>query len=84
MTLTLPAILEQQLQSIASESDIPFDELVQEAIEDFVASSLDLNFAVGEGEASAERDGWVGHEDAVKTSRTGSGRREARLVSPCD
>ena len=66
MPVQITPALERELQHLAEESDIPVGDLVQQAIEEFVAYRRDLIQAIRVGEESAERDGWVPHDEVVK------------------
>jgi predicted transcriptional regulator len=66
MTLHLTPAQEQRLQQLAAESHRTPDELAQEAVDSYLNHLETLAAEVQEGEASAERDGWLTHEEVFE------------------
>jgi predicted transcriptional regulator len=66
MTLHLTPALEQRLEHLAAQSNSTPDELAQEAISGYLAHIEALNAEVREGEESAEKDGWLTHEEVFE------------------
>jgi len=63
MTLHLAPELEQKLQYLAAQTERTPDELAQEAVENYLKRIEALATAVREGEESAEREGWLTHDE---------------------
>ena len=57
---------EQRLNQLAATSNRTADELAQEAISGYLNHVESLITAVREGEESAERDGWIPHEEVFE------------------
>jgi predicted transcriptional regulator len=66
MTVHLTAAQEQRLEHLAAQSERSSDELAQEAIDKFLEYKEGLIAAVREGEESAEREGWLSHEEVFE------------------
>jgi predicted transcriptional regulator len=65
MALQLTPALEQQLQELASQSDLTADELAQRALESFVAYRRELNEAVRLGDEDIAAGRVLEHEEVV-------------------
>jgi len=65
MTLHLTSAQERKLQDFAAQSDRTPDELAQTAVDRYLSYLEELAAAVREGEESAEREGWIPHEQVV-------------------
>jgi predicted transcriptional regulator len=63
MAVHLTPAQEQRLEQLAAQSNRTPDELAQEAFDSYLKHIEALSGAVREGEESAERDGWVPHEE---------------------
>ena len=57
---------ELRLQQLASASNRTADQLVHEAIDSYLNHVESLMAAVRVGEESAERDGWIPHEEVFE------------------
>jgi predicted transcriptional regulator len=66
MTVHLTAAQEQRLEHLAAQSERSSDELAQEAIDKFLDHKESLIAEVREGEESAEREGWLSHEEVFE------------------
>jgi predicted transcriptional regulator len=66
MSIQLTPALEQQLDQIAAETDRTTSDLVQETLDDYVKHVASLTADVREGEESAEREGWLTHEEVFE------------------
>lgn len=66
MDVHLTSAQEQRLQHLAAETHRTPDELAQEALDGYLKHIEALTAAVREGEESAERDGWLPHEEVFK------------------
>jgi len=66
MSIHLTPALEQQLDQIAAETNRTTSDLVQEALDDYVKHVACLTAEVREGEESAERDGWLTHDEVFE------------------
>lgn len=66
MSIHLTPALERQLDQIAAETNRTTSDLVQEALDDYVKHVASLTAEVREGEESAERDGWLTHDEVFE------------------
>jgi predicted transcriptional regulator len=66
MSIHLTVAQEQRLEHLAAQTERSSDELAQEAIDRFLDYREALIAAVCEGEESAEREGWLSHEEVVE------------------
>ena len=66
MTLHLTPALEQRLNQLALRANRTPDDLAQEALDGYLNHLQGLTDAVREGEESAERDGWLTHEEVFE------------------
>lgn len=66
MTLHLAPELEERLENLAIVSKRTPDELAGEAVSNYLSYVENLAAEVREGEDSAERDGWLTHEEVFK------------------
>ncbi len=65
MTVNLTPAQEERLLRLAASFQRTPDELAQEAVDGYLEHIEDLTVAIREGEESAERDGWIPHEEVV-------------------
>jgi predicted transcriptional regulator len=63
MAISLTPALEQRLEHLAAEIHRTPDELAQEALDSYMHHIEGLTASVREGEQSAEREGWLSHEE---------------------
>lgn len=66
MAVQLTPALEHELQKLAEECACTVDQLAQGALESYTAYLAQLTRDVQEGEASAERDGWLTTEEVFE------------------
>ncbi len=66
MSIQLTSGLEHQLEQIAAETNRTTSDLVQEAMDGYVKHIASLTATIREGEESAERDGWLTHEEVFE------------------
>ncbi len=66
MSIQLTPALEQQLDQIARETNRTTNDLVQETMDDYVKHIASLTAEVREGEESAEREGWLTHDEVFE------------------
>ena len=66
MSIQLTPTLEQQLDQIAAETNRTTNDLVQETMDGYVKHIESLAAEVREGEESAEREGWLTHEEVFE------------------
>jgi predicted transcriptional regulator len=66
MAIHLTPALMQQLEQIAAETDRTPTDLVQETLDGYVKHLESLTREVREGEESAEREGWLTHEEVFE------------------
>ena len=69
MTLHLTPAVEQRLEHLAAEVHRTPDELAEEAIDGYLKHIEVLTAEVREGHDSAERDGWLTHEEVFHRLR---------------
>jgi len=65
MAIQLPSILEQRLADLAGSRHCTIDSLVSEVLEVYLTHIDALTADVREAEESAEREGWVPHEEVA-------------------
>jgi predicted transcriptional regulator len=63
MALHLTPALEERLQQLAAQSGATADQLTANVLDAYLTHVEELAAAVREGEESAERDGWLTHEE---------------------
>jgi predicted transcriptional regulator len=63
MTVELTTEHESQLKEIAENRQQTVHQVAQEAVADFLAYRTEMEAFVGEGEESAEREGWLTHDE---------------------
>ena len=66
MAIQLTPVLEQSLQRLAAMTNQTVDEVAQEAVEAYLKKIEILTAAVNEAEATADRDGWLTHEEVFE------------------
>ena len=66
MDVHLTPAQEQRLEQLAVQSNRTPDELAREALDGYLTHIESLAAAVREGEESAERDGWLTHEEVFE------------------
>jgi len=66
MSIQLTPALELKLDQIARETNRTTNDLVQETMDDYVKHIASLTAEVREGEESAEREGWLTHEEVFE------------------
>jgi predicted transcriptional regulator len=65
MPLHLTPELEQRLAQLAAQTGRSPDEIAQEALEEYATHLESLIADIREGEESADREGWLTHEEVV-------------------
>jgi predicted transcriptional regulator len=66
MNIQFTPDLERQLEHIAAEMNRTPSDLVQETMDDYVKHIASLTAEVREGEESAEREGWLTHDEVFE------------------
>jgi predicted transcriptional regulator len=66
MAVQLKSGQEEQLQRIAAERGITIEQVLTEVLEDYLRYIERLMADLREGEESAERDGWLTHEEVFE------------------
>ena len=66
MTLHLTPALAQKLQHFASQTERTPDDLAQEAVDGYLSYLETLAAEVRDGEESAEREGWLTHDEVFE------------------
>ncbi len=66
MTVHLTDAQEHQLDNLAALTQRSKDEIAQEALDNYLKHVEALTVAVREGEESAERDGWLTHDEVFE------------------
>jgi predicted transcriptional regulator len=66
MTIPVSTELEERLERLAIETQRTAAELAQQAVEGYLGHVESLTAAVREGEESAERHGWLTHEEVFE------------------
>jgi len=69
MTVNLTPALEHDLEQLAIECNSTPTALAQQAVEEYVQHMKQLTAEVHEGEESAEREGWIPHEEVFDQLR---------------
>lgn len=66
MNVRLTTAQEQRLEQLAAEAHRSAEEIAQGALESYLRHVEALSAAVREGEESAEREGWLTHDEVFE------------------
>lgn len=66
MSIQLSPVLEERLEHLAAVTNQTAEEVAKEAIEAYLKRIDMLTAAVNEAEATADRDGWLTHEEVFE------------------